>query len=406
MERIHLGAIVASTRPPANSMREDVRAAVTPRAFALVVGVLLLQLGFILSYVAAFHAPNPQHVPLAVVAPAGAPAGAAENASAQLNAIPGNPVRAQAISDAAAATTQLRHRDVDGVLLLGPTDTDQLVVAGAEGGALAQALQEVITRADTPQHRTLTVTDAVPAGSGDARGLTSFYLAVGWVVGGYLVASILAISAGGRPPNRRRAAIRVAALAAYAVASGIGGAVIVGPVLGALSGHSWAIAGLGGLLVLGVGAFTMAIQALTGVVGIGLAVLLFVVLGNPSAGGAYPAPLLPPFWRDIGPWLPPGAGTSAIRSIVYFSGTGVLQPILVSLAYAAAGILVLILAAGRRQDSDPATRNSARPIGGRHEKLASPDNPHYRGRADGPRHRQPSVAVFGRRSGRYAADTR
>ena len=60
----------------------------------------------------------------------------------------------------------------------------------------------------------------------------------------------------------------------------------------------------------------------TGLVGIGLAILVFVVLGNPSAGGAYPAQLLPPFWSAIGPWLPPGAATGAIRGIVYFGGAG------------------------------------------------------------------------------------
>src|SRR3954452_5723034 len=50
---------------------------VTRRAAALVIGVLLLEFGFVLSYVGAFHAPTPREVPLAVVAPIGAPAGTA-----------------------------------------------------------------------------------------------------------------------------------------------------------------------------------------------------------------------------------------------------------------------------------------------------------------------------------------
>jgi hypothetical protein len=37
----------------------------------LVLGGLLLQVGFVLSYVGVFHAPTPHDVPLAVVAPAG-----------------------------------------------------------------------------------------------------------------------------------------------------------------------------------------------------------------------------------------------------------------------------------------------------------------------------------------------
>jgi hypothetical protein len=43
----------------------------------------------------------------------------------------------------------------------------------------------------------------------------------------------------------------------------------------------------------------MAFQVFLGTIGVGLTLILFVVLGNPSAGGAYPAPLLPGFWRAI-----------------------------------------------------------------------------------------------------------
>ena len=64
------------------------------------------------------------------------------------------------------------------------------------------------------------------------------------------------------------------------------------------------------------------------------------MLGNPSAGGAYPGPLLPPFWRAIGPWLPPGAGTSAVRGLVYFDGAGTTSPLLVLAAYAVVGAAV------------------------------------------------------------------
>jgi hypothetical protein len=90
----------------------------------------------------------------------------------------------------------------------------------------------------------------------------------------------------------------------------------------------------------------MALQCWFDVVGIGLAVLLFVVLGNPSAGGVYPPPLLPPFWRAIGSWLPNGAGTSAARSIAYFDATNLTGPLLVLSAWAVlgfAGVLVAVL---------------------------------------------------------------
>jgi hypothetical protein len=132
-------------------------------------------------------------------------------------------------------------------------------------------------------------------------------------------------------------------MALYAVAGGILGAVIVGPVLGALPGSVWAMAGLGALVVFSVGMLTLALEALTGIVGIGLAVLVVVIAGNPSAGGAFPWPMLPPFWRAIGPWLPPGAGTWTARSIAYFHGNAVVTPLLVLSAYALAGAVVTLL---------------------------------------------------------------
>jgi hypothetical protein len=334
--------------------RRELLPGVTRRAAVLVIGVLLLQLGFVLSYVGAFHAPTPRDVPLAVVAPAGAPAGTAQSVADQLEALDGDPLQVQVAGSEDDARRLLADREVDGVLVLGTGTSDTLLVAGAEGGAVSSALTEVLGQVDAAQQRTLTTDDVLPAAEGDARGLSAFYLAVGWVVGGYLVASIIGVSAGSRPLTRLRGVVRLGSLAVYAIVSGVGGALITGPVLGVFDGHVLALSAFGALLVFAVGAFTMALQVWTGLVGIGLAILLFVVLGNPSAGGAYPAPLLPPFWSAIGPWLPPGAGTDAVRGIVYFGGAGVGQALLVLAGYAVIGVVATLLGSGRRGAVVPA----------------------------------------------------
>jgi hypothetical protein len=334
--------------------RRELLPGVTRRAAVLVVGVLLLQLGFVLSYVGAFHAPSPRDVPLAVVVPAGAPAGTAGSVVAQLEGIAGDPLDLRVAGTEDDARDLLADREVDGVLLLGAGTEDTLLVSGAEGGAVSSALTEVLTQVDAAQQRTLTTDDVLPAAAGDARGLSAFYLAVGWVVGGYLVASIIGVSAGSRPLTPARGVVRLGSLAVYAVVSGIGGAVITGPVLGVFDGHLLALSAFGALLVFAVGAITTALQVWTGLVGIGLAILLFVVLGNPSAGGAYPAPLLPPFWAAIGSWLPPGAGTSAVRGIVYFGGAGAGQACLVLAAYAVVGLVATLAGSGRHPAEDAA----------------------------------------------------
>ena len=70
--------------------------AVAPgRTFSLVIGVLLIQLAFVLSYVGAFHHPTPHGVPIAVVAPAQI----SGQLVGELNAIHGHPLHATAVAD-------------------------------------------------------------------------------------------------------------------------------------------------------------------------------------------------------------------------------------------------------------------------------------------------------------------
>lgn len=307
----------------------------------LLIGVLLVQLAFIASYVGAFHSPTPRDVPVAVVAPPGAPTELARETAQRLNALDDHPLKATVVKDEKEGRDQLHDRKVSGVLLLG-TQSDQLLVASAEGATESEALEKVVTKVFEAQQRTVEVVDAIPADKGDSHGLSSFYLAVGWVVGGYLAASMLGVTVGARVPSMRRLAIRLGGMFVYSLLSGLGGAWIVGPWLGALDHGYWALAGLGTLVVLAVGVATLAFETWFGVIGIGVAILLFVVLGNPSAGGAYPNSLLPPFFSAIGPWLPPGAGTSGIRGIVYFDGAGVRGPVLVLLGWLVLGILGML----------------------------------------------------------------
>ncbi|MFD3976089.1 DUF3533 domain-containing protein [Streptomyces cyaneofuscatus] len=344
---------------------DEVKNAVTPRAALLVIGVLGLQLLFIASYVGALHKPKPTDVAFGVVAPQQM----SQQLVSQLDGLPGGPLDPRAVSSAAEAREQIMNRDIDGALIVSPEGrTDTLLVASGGGTVLSSALERILTQVEAGQQRTVRTVDVAPASPDDFDGLSSFYLVVGWCVGGYLCASILAISAGTKPSNRQRALIRTAVMAVYAVAGGIGGAIIIGPILGALPGSVWGLAGLGALVVFSVGMTTLALEALTGIVGIGLAVLIIVIAGNPSAGGAFPLPMLPDFWRAIGPALPPGAGTWVARSIAYFRGNAVTGPLLVLSAWAVAGTALTLLLSMRRRggldDGSAEVTSSPSPSGG------------------------------------------
>jgi len=330
----------------------ELKDAVTARAALLVIGVLLLQFGFIISYVGALHHPYPHRASIAVAAPAQV----SDKLVAQLNGLPKKELDARPVGSAADARREVLDQKAYSALVVDPNGTkDTLLVANARGPVLATAIQQIVTSAESSQGRTLATEDLVPLASGDADGLSSFYLVVGWCVGGYLVASILGISAGSRPATFSRALIRVGVLALYSVVAGIGGAVIIGPVLNALPGSILGLWGVGALLVFAVGVFTMALECLFGVVGIGLAVLVFVVLGNPSAGGVFPPPMIPAFWRAIGPWLPNGAATTVTRSIAYFGGTQITGPLLVLAVWAVLGTAIALVFTRMRPGRDSAT---------------------------------------------------
>jgi hypothetical protein len=314
---------------------------VTIRSAVLVVGVLVLQLAFIASYLGAFHKPTPHEIAIAVTNP---------QAVQQLNALPGKPLHASVAADRAAVVQKIDNQDVYGGLVPGPK-SDELLVASAGGVGVSGALADIFHQLSARTGRPLRVVDVKPLPAGDPRGLSGFYLVVGWTVGGYLVASALSISTGARPVNRRRAVVRLVSLAVYAVVSGIAGAAITYGIAKGTPHHFWELAGTGALLVFGVGAVTMALQIVSGIIGIAIAVLLFVVLGNPSSGGAYPAPVLPPFWAAIGRWLPPGAGVEAFRSIGYFGSAKVGFSLAVLAGYAVLGTAVSLLLSARRHEA-------------------------------------------------------
>jgi hypothetical protein len=325
---------------PPDTLQNRFRDAIAPRTLLLGVGVLLLQFAFILSYIGAFHSPSPHQIPVTVVAP---PQVAVQVVD-QLNAVSGQPLEATASTHEIEARQALRRGETSAVYVVSDTGTrDSLLVASGGGTSIATAVEQLFTLAAQQHGRTVAVQDLVPLDPGDARGLSGFYLVIGWAVGGYLFAAMLGVAKGSRPATLPRAVWRLGATVPYALLSGLGGAVIAEPVLSALSGHLWSVAGIGVLVTLSAATVTIALQTLFGVIGIGLTVVIFVILGNPSAGGAYQAPLLPPFWRTISSYLPNGAGTEAIRRIVYFEGHGVTHPIVVLAVWIVGGAVLTLV---------------------------------------------------------------
>lgn len=169
----------------------------------------------------------------------------------------------------------------------------------------------------------------------------AFFLVAGWVLGGYIGATVFGLMLGGvRSPGPRHAAARLGLLAGYAVASGFAGALIFGPALGVMSGFSATLAGVGILVVFAVAAATVALQGVLGLPGTLIAIIGLVVFGNPTAGQSIATPLLASPWNVIGVLLPPGAGLSSARSVICLGAVNLAGPLTVLAVYAAAGTLL------------------------------------------------------------------
>jgi hypothetical protein len=112
-------------------------------------------------------------------------------------------------------------------------------------------------------------------------------------------------------------------------------------------GHVVAMCAIAVLTIFASGAATAGIQAAAGPAGTGLAILIFVILGNSASGGPFARPLLPGLWRTIGGVLPPGASVDLTRSALFFDGARITGPILVLVGWAVLGAALALALGGR-----------------------------------------------------------
>jgi hypothetical protein len=304
-----------------------------PLLIAALSVVLLVQAAFVLSYVGALHHPKPHEVAVGVVGASPLPVAVSKQFSLKLRRYPSE----------RAATSAIDHRKVDAALVAGPSES-KLIVAPAAGSAAAVALSTAFTAGAAVLGQKLEIVQVHRLPAGDTVGNVSFLVVMSLIVGGYL-ASTIGMVFGGSATRRGR-------LASLALASVIGALltdVFAGPVLDAVPTSKffvlWALAVL---VMMAVAYATAALQALLGAAGTLVVVVLFVIFGAPASGGTVPSAFLPGFWRTFGPYLPAGAGTTAVRNTIYFDGNGVTRPLIILAAYLVAGAVTVILVRRRR----------------------------------------------------------
>jgi hypothetical protein len=325
------------------------------RLAAGLIAVVAFQALFGSVFLGVLHRPAIHHAPVAV-------AGASPLASA-VASHGGGAIRLIAEPTASAAQAAVRGGSAYAAVLAGRHGETLLIESAASPGT-AVALTKGFTAAAAALKVPLHVRDLAPLPASDPTGASAFFLVAGWVLGGYLGATVLGLSLGGvRSPRPRHALWRLGLLTGYAMASGAVGALLFGPGLGVVSGFNAALAGVGALVVLASAAATAGLQGALGMPGTLLAITGMVIFGNPTAGTSIATPLLASPWNVIGQGLPPSAGLTAARGVIYLGGVNIGRALIVLASYAVAGAALMLAAAWRRHRAATATAAAAAPAG-------------------------------------------
>jgi hypothetical protein len=300
------------------------------RVAAVLAGALVLMCTFVALFLAAFHDPEPNRVPVAVVGSLDA----AHQVQVQVSRTGPGSIHAIAVASPADARSAVLHQRVRAALVMDPQHP-RLIVASAASMLETAALKEMVGRAVGPG-ATLEAEDVRPLPRGDSKGLSPVFVTFGVTTASLVAGSALAVLG-----RRLRAGTVLAALLGLGVLAGLSIAVLADPLIGALPRAFWPLAGLVALLAVAVAASMCGLGRLAGPPGLALGVLVILLLALSAGGGPLGFYVLPEFFRAISQWLPAGAAMTAIRHAVYFSGERTLHPVVVLAVWAAGGLLTV-----------------------------------------------------------------
>jgi hypothetical protein len=308
---------------------------------APVVIVLSIGLIFVSVYLAAFHQPRPRDLPIGVVGPAPAVTQVEHGLDAKA---PGY-FEVNQYADAGAARYDLTHRKIFAAFDLS-SGPPKLYYAGANGPSVTQLVTGVFGGVAAAQHQQLASTDVLPPSPDDSRGLSIFYTGFGLVLAGFLF-GLVSYSL------TRRFLYQMISLLVFGALGGYFTTLIANSGFHALPGPVPGTATVIGLLAMATAAISLALQRMLGQVGIPIAAVVLLVLGNSTSGGILPPDFLPGWLHPIAYILPSGVGVRAVDGVAYFHNDGVTTGVAVLVSWTVGCALVIWLmnmVAGRRAD--------------------------------------------------------
>ncbi|CAL9662857.1 hypothetical protein SUDANB1_07066 [Streptomyces sp. enrichment culture] len=243
-------------------------------------------------------------------------------------------------ADEAAARDAIKDRSVYGAVVVtrqGP----ELLTASAAGPVVAQFLQQAVGQQAAAGGAQVKTVDVVPTPASDPRGAALSAAVLPLALAGIAAGAVVTLL------GLRGVRAALALLGASALV-GVVAAGIAHSWLGALGGGWWAEAGVLALSTLAVGGAVAGLAALVGPAGTGIGAAVVMLIGNPFSGATSAPQMLPEPAGAIGQWLPPGAGTTLLRSVSSFDGAAATGPALTLAWWAVLGLGAVLLGGSLR----------------------------------------------------------
>ena len=298
----------------------------------------IMQCLFATTYMSAGHAPKATDLPFGAVGSSPVLTAAEKTISLKVTRYPNEQ----------AAKTAIDQAQIWGALITSGTSNTLIVVPSISDLApldLAVRFEDAAKGAG--QKVTVQQYAPVPLAAKDPFGLVQGLMLVPLLIGGYMSSTLL-MAATGKAAGRWRAA----QLAGFAVVAGLAVDLIACFWLqGYASSKFWIVWPICSLIIAVVAAVAAILQKLIGAAGTLLTIIVVILFGNPSSGGATGVPYLPAFWRDIGPYLPPRNAYILLHHTIYFNGHGTTQALTVLLIYLAVAAAILIVLDLRRSEA-------------------------------------------------------
>ncbi|MEU5843444.1 ABC transporter permease [Rhodococcus sp. NPDC047139] len=338
---VTLPSLTSGPRPRSNRVRY-LTLAFFP--FAMVVLMLSIMLG-------AMYQPTPRDMPVAVVA---STTEQAEQTVAGLEQNMSGLFDLQVADSLDAAREEVRDRAIVAAFVL-PTaqsPTATLVTSEAAGMSQQQVVQQTFEQVAGGMQVPLTVENLAPLPESDSMGTVTLYVAMGWIMAGFMVVVVAGSAQPAAVVLRRFLPIA----AGWAVFMSAVLWVIADPITGAVDGHFLPLFGTGIVAIFATSLFTLVLSRLFGLLAVIPAVGVLMFLGVPASNGAMSMYMTPEVFRFLHGVLPMPAAVESVRSILYFGGDAVGSHLVTFVIWGAVSLLCVIvldrIRAGRRADAD------------------------------------------------------